>query len=140
MFIVSSFSESLATKCLFLSDEPCMVRPTPIDMNPVKLKYYPFMISLNECTGSCNVLSPNICVPKETKYINVKAFNMITKMKLKQWHNIFQVIVNANSIVQHVIRMKNRIIHVNVNVKIIVSAKKIIVGILAHVFVGIVSI
>ena len=30
MFIVSSFSESLATKCLFLSDEPCMVRPTLI--------------------------------------------------------------------------------------------------------------
>ena len=47
-------------------------------MNPVKLKYYPFMISLNKCTGSCNVLSPKICVPKETKDINVKAFNMIT--------------------------------------------------------------
>ena len=36
------------------------------------------MISLNKCTGSCNILSPNICVPKETKYINIKAFNMIT--------------------------------------------------------------
>ena len=58
LFIVlSSFSESLATKCLFLNDEPCMVRPTFIDMNPVALKYYPFMISLNKCTGSCNVSS-----------------------------------------------------------------------------------
>ena len=55
-----------------------MVRPTLIDLNPVELKYYPFMISLNKCTGSCNVLSPKICVPKETKDINVKAFNMIT--------------------------------------------------------------
>ena len=36
------------------------------------------MISLNKCTGSCNVLSPKMCVPKETKGINVKAFNMIT--------------------------------------------------------------
>ena len=35
------------------------------------------MISLNKCTGSCNVLSPKICVPKERKDINVKAFNMI---------------------------------------------------------------
>ena len=35
------------------------------------------MISLNKCTGSCNVLSPKMCVPKETKDINVKAFNMI---------------------------------------------------------------
>ena len=55
-----------------------MVRPTLINMNPVELKYYPFMMSLNKCTGSCNVLSPKICVPKETKDINVKAFNMIT--------------------------------------------------------------
>ena len=47
----------------------------------------------------------------------------------------------ANSIVQHVIQIKNGIIkHVNMNVKIIVSAKKIIVGILIHVFVRIVSI
>ena len=46
-------------------------------------------------------------------------------MKLKPWQNIFHVIVNANSIVQHVIQIKNGIIkHVNVNVKIIVSAKK----------------
>ena len=78
LFIVFlSFSEPLATKCLFLNDEPCMVRATLIDMNPVELKYYPFMISLNKCTGSCNVLSPKVCVPKETKDINVKAFNMI---------------------------------------------------------------
>ena len=36
------------------------------------------MISLDKCTGSCNVLSLKICVPKETKGISVKAFNMIT--------------------------------------------------------------
>ena len=36
------------------------------------------MISLNKCTGSCNVLSPKIYVPKEAKDINVKGFNMKT--------------------------------------------------------------
>ena len=36
------------------------------------------MISLNKCAGSCNVLSPKICVPKESKEINVRAFNMTT--------------------------------------------------------------
>ena len=61
-----------------LSDEPCMVRPTLTDMNPNELKYYPFMISLNKCTGNCNVLSSKICVPKETKDINLNTFNMIT--------------------------------------------------------------
>ena len=56
-----------------LNDEPCLVRPTLSDMNSVDLKYYLFMISLNKCTGSCNVLSPpKICVTKETKDINVK--------------------------------------------------------------------
>ena len=52
------------------------------------------------------------------------------------------MILNANSIVQHVIQNKSGIIikHVNVNVKIIVSAKNIKVGILAHAFVTIASI
>ena len=36
------------------------------------------MVSLDKCNGSCNALSPIICVPKGTKYINVKVFNMIT--------------------------------------------------------------
>ena len=65
-------------KCLLLNDEPCMVRPTIIDMNPAELKYYPFMISSNKCTESCNVLSPRICVTKETKDRYVKASYMIT--------------------------------------------------------------
>ena len=50
-----------------LNDELCMVRPTLIDLNPVELKYYPFMISLEKSSWSCNVLSLKICVPKETK-------------------------------------------------------------------------
>ena len=62
-------------------------------------------------------------------------------MKLKQWQNVFHVIVNVNSIPQYVIQIKNRIIkHVNINVKTIVSSKKIIIAILAHVFPRIVSI
>ena len=64
--VLLSFSESLAriskvddrTKCLFLNDELCIVRPTLTDLNPVELKYHPLMISLDKCTGSCNVLFP----------------------------------------------------------------------------------
>ena len=62
-------------------------------------------------------------------------------MKLKRWQNIFHVIVNENSIAQNLIKIKNGIIkHVNANVKIILHAKIVMVGILAHVFVGKVSI
>ena len=64
--------------------------------------------------------------------INVKVFKMI---------NIFHVVGNANLIVQYVVQIKNGIIkHVNLNVKIIASAKKIIDGIIAHVLVRITSI
>ena len=117
-----------------------MVRPTLIDL--IDIKPVELMISLNKCTGSCNVLSPKECVPKETKQINVRLFNIITetKMKLKWLQNIFHLIVAANSIVQYVIQIINGIIkHISVNMKIIARAKKIIVGILAHVSVKIVS-
>ena len=43
------------TKCLSLNDEPYMIWPTLIDLNPVEVKYYPFMISLDKCNRSCNV-------------------------------------------------------------------------------------
>ena len=81
MFIVlSSFSNSLTTKCLFLNDEPCMLRPTIFNLNPVKLKYYQLMVSLDKYSGSCksgNDLSTKICVPSKTKGTHIKAFNMI---------------------------------------------------------------
>ena len=48
------------------------------------------------------------------------------------------MILNSNSIVQNVVQLKNGIkTYINVDVKINVSSKKIIVGILAHVFVRI---
>ena len=78
LLIFSSFLAHDQTECLFLNDEPCMVRPILIDLNPVELKYYPYIISLDKCSESCNVLSPKICVPNETKDIDVKAFNIIT--------------------------------------------------------------
>ena len=53
---------------MFLNDEPCMIRPTIIDMNPNELRYYLFMISLNKCNGSYHVLSPKLCVSKETRH------------------------------------------------------------------------
>ena len=113
-----------------------------MDLNHVEFKCYHFLISLDKCSGSCNILSPKIYLPKETKDINVKTFNMITKKnEAKTITNIFHVIVNANSLVQHVVQIKNGIMkHVNVSVKIIAHAKKIITGILAHALVKIVNV
>ena len=53
---------------------------------------------------------------------------------------LFHVLVNANSIVQHVIQIKNGMKkHVSVNANILVSAKKIKVRILADVFLSIID-
>ena len=68
MFIVLlRFSESLATKCQFLNDELCIVRPAFIDLSPVELKYYAFKISLDKCTGSCNILFQKYVFQKNQK-------------------------------------------------------------------------
>ena len=53
MFIaLLSFSGSLAFKCMSLNNEPCMTRPTLIDLNSAELSYYILMISLGHC---CNL-------------------------------------------------------------------------------------
>ena len=75
--LASVFNVSDQTKCLSLNEEPCRLTPTLIDLNNIELKYYPFMISLDKCNDSCNVLSPRMCIPKKTSDINVKVSNMI---------------------------------------------------------------
>ena len=45
-----------------------ITRPTLIELNPVKLKYYPFMISLDEFTESCNVRC-NLVAPSRLIHI-----------------------------------------------------------------------
>ena len=57
--------------------------PSLIDLNSVGLNYHSFMISLDKCNRSCNSvddLSAKICVPNKAKSVNVKVFNMATKI------------------------------------------------------------
>ena len=59
-----------------------MIRPILFYLNAVDLKFYPFMISLDKCSGGYNSavedFSTKICVQCKTKDINVKVFNMTT--------------------------------------------------------------
>ena len=60
-----------------------MIRRTLIDLIPVELNYYPFMISLDKFSGICNSvddISTKICVSSKTKDKNIKVFNMITNI------------------------------------------------------------
>ena len=49
-----SFSRSLATKFMSLKNEQRKNTLAIIDLNPAELKFYPFLISLDKCNGSCN--------------------------------------------------------------------------------------
>ena len=65
-----TFSGSLATKCMSLNNEPYMVRPTHIYLNPIELNCYPFIISLDKCNRSCNAvcnLYMKICFERDKR-------------------------------------------------------------------------
>ena len=142
--VLLSSSSSLArdqTKFMFLNDEACIVRHTLIDLNRVELKYYPFIISLDKCSGSCNVLSPRNCVPKETKDINVKTFDMITnKNEAKAMTKYISCDYKCkfNSLTCNSNQWNNKTCQCEC--KIIVHPKKTVVGILSHVYLRMVSI
>ena len=113
-----------------------MVRPIVIYINPVELKYDPFMISLKKCTHD---QFKEICVLKETKDINVKAFHSITsKSEAKAMTEQIScdckckfnfTICNSNQ------KWNSKTCHCECK-----HYQKIIIGILAHSFVRIVSI
>ena len=51
-----------------------MTRPTLIDLNPIELKYYPFMISLHKYKETCHTvdnLYTKIWIPSKTKDVDV---------------------------------------------------------------------
>ena len=63
--------------CVF-GIEPWIVRSTTMEFD-----YYPFMVSLGNCSGSCNVandLSTQTYVLRKTKDLNFIAFNVITRI------------------------------------------------------------
>ena len=125
-----SFSRSLSNNCVSLSIEPCIARPTFIDLSPIKLNYYSFMISLDKFNRSCDDtddLATKTRVPNETKDINVKVVNMIAR------RNAANIMVKhilcsckLNLIVQNAIQIENGVmINANASVKTIKRAKRL---------------
>ena len=83
MFI-ALLSFCVATKCVSLNIEPCMIRPTSIDLNPMKLNYYPLVI-IQDITEIVVLLMTYLqkCVPGNKRhvmiYMIIYIFNMITR-------------------------------------------------------------
>ena len=68
----------MARKCACMNNQPFMVRPTPIDLNPDKLYYYPFIMSMNRCNESCSMFQDpvgKIWILIKMKVVDLKVFN-----------------------------------------------------------------
>ena len=60
-------------------NQPWIVIQTFIDLNPYKLYYHPFIISMKRCSRSCNIVEHSfgtIFVPNKED-VNLKVFKMI---------------------------------------------------------------
>ena len=91
------------TQCISLSNQKCMTQPVLINLHSneysQEFHYYPFVVKLGRCIGSCNILndlSSILCVPNKTEGLNLSMFNMITernesKTLTKHKRNIMQM-------------------------------------------------
>ena len=86
---IKGFSGSLhsnykeAIKCVYLNNQPCQARPTLVGINSNKNLFYPFTVSVNKYRGSCSAIDDpyaRICVPYKVKNMNVKVFNLMTRV------------------------------------------------------------
>ena len=73
-------------------NQNCMSRPKIMDIKANEPVFYPYSISINKCSGSCNNINDpfaKLCVPDISKNINVKVFNLMSRIyETKQiiWH------------------------------------------------------
>ena len=83
LLLLLGFGRSLATKCPSMNNQPCTPRLSLIDLNPDELPYYPFMVSLDMCAGSCSTVEGpfgRICVPNKIEDVNLNIFDIIKKI------------------------------------------------------------
>ena len=90
LYFDESFTDAKAVtgtiKCISINNQQCMVRPMLIDLDLDELHYYPFIISMSRCDGSCNTTENpfgGVCVPNKMEDLNLEVFNMIEEMNQK---------------------------------------------------------
>ena len=119
-----------------------MIKPTLIDLNSFKLNYYHFMVSLDKCNGICNAvddLSKKKYVPGQKKDVIVKIFNLIgsiNEVKTLVKHISFDCKCQFVSTKYNSNQKLDKDICQCECKESAIRAKKIIIGILANVFVG----
>ena len=75
-----------------MNNQECKIRPEMININTNEPVFYPHIIKINKCKGSCNIINDpyaKICVPDNIKNTNVKVFNLMSRTNETRhikWH------------------------------------------------------
>ena len=95
VFVVAMTSFNLSNvnslECVSMNNQECKTRTKIININNNEPMFYPFIIKVNKCSGSCNNINyayAKFCVP-DCKSINVKVFNLMSwgnQTKHIDWH------------------------------------------------------
>ena len=75
-----------------------------INVNTNEPVFYPFIIKVNKCCGSCNSINDTyakLCIPDVVKNINVKVFNLMSRINETRhliWHETCKSICRLSAI------------------------------------------
>ena len=75
-----------------MSNQPCKARPEIVNVNSDNPIFYSFSIKTSKFSGNCNNINDpyaRICVPNVVKNLNVKVFNLISRInetRSIKWH------------------------------------------------------
>ena len=72
-----------------MNNQECKARPKIINVNNNEPVFYPYSIKVNKCSGSySNINDPYaiLCVLGIIKNINVKVFNLMSRINETIWH------------------------------------------------------
>ena len=100
-FFNLSYLNSL--ECVSTSNQECEARPKVIGVNINEPVFYPYSIKVNKCRGSCGSISnpyAKLCVPDIFKKINVKVFNLMSKINETRqiiWHEACKCICRLSA-------------------------------------------
>ena len=79
-------------ECVSMKNQECMPRSEIVSVNTDEPVFYPYIIKINKYKGSCNTINnpyAKLCVPDIIKNINVKVFNLMSRINETRhiiWH------------------------------------------------------
>ena len=92
-----------ALKCVSVVKQKCIARPKIINTNGNEPVFYPLSIKVNKCSSDCNKINDlmaKLCVPDVVKDLNVKVFNMPTRINETRkvvWHKTCKCVCRLTS-------------------------------------------